>query len=389
MHQTAAEPHFVTGRRLIGHEAARRVLWGALDRDAPAGSYLLKGPTGVGKSTVARAYAQAAACVEPINDPFGACEKCLSCKMAARGDHPEIIAIAPAGDQTQIWQFWDRPGKPPGALEHTLQFSPSVGRRRVYIIERADTLNDAASNSLLKVLEEPPAYAVFVLLTPNADRLLQTIVSRCQAISLAPMPAAELEDILADRYGLPLERARLFAGVAEGRIGDACRLAGDPSAFDRLVEAFDLAVRLGHSPPIRALRLSEEIRGLASQLEVPASETDVMPSGNAGVSAASPSDGDDRSQSTRGRTDRRQAALAIELLIFAYREMLAAALGSESSGFLTSRPTDARAEVGRLDPRRCLVALDVLIGARRRLDQNVSPNLLTDWIATTIAATTA
>ncbi len=365
---------FVPARSIIGHDAARRVLWGALERSAPAGSYLLKGPTGVGKTTVAQAYAQAAACLQPVQQPFGACETCLSCRMAMRGEHPEIVTIAPAGDQTQIWQFWDRQGKPPGALEHTLQFSPSVGARRVYIIERADTLTDAASNSLLKVLEEPPSYAVFLLLTPNADRLLPTILSRCQAINMLPMPPSELSGRLMQRYGLSSDRARLVAEVAEGRVGDACRIAADDAALDRITEAFSLALRLGSSAPLRALRLSEEIRALAARLDAPTSKSD--PS----------ADDDERAQGGRGRIDRRRAATAIDLLIYAYRELTAIALGAGRSVAWSDTPGDALATVERIGAKRCLAALDVLISARRRLDQNVSPNLLTDWIATSIAA---
>ena len=366
---------FITGRGIIGHEAARRVLWGALERNEVAGSYLLKGPTGVGKATLARAYAQAAACPQPARDPFGACEQCLSCKMAMRGDHPEIVSIAPAGDQTQIWQFWDRPGRPPGVLENALQYSPSVGIRRVFIIERADTLNDAAANSLLKVIEEPPSFAVFLLLTPNAERLPLTIVSRCQAISMTPMPVADLASQLIARFELPPDRARLIAGVAEGRTGDACRMAADPTVFDHITEAFHLALQLGSAPPLRALRLSEDVRGLAARLAPGQQEADT------------PAEDDDRPQSRRGRTDRGQVAAVIELLIFAYREIAAVTLGIDGSGLLSAASCDARASIERFGPKRCLAALDVLISARRRLDQNVSPALLTDWIATSIATT--
>src|SRR5438105_8123451 len=182
---------------LFGHEPAIRALQKALATNELAGAYLFTGPQGVGKTTLALAFAEAAACLNPRNEPFDACGECDSCRRAKQGTQPEISLIPPAGDQTQIWQFWDRDGRPPGILQHSLNFAPSIGRKRVYIIERAETLNIAAANSLLKVLEEPPPYAVFVLLAPHAARLLPTVLSRCQLIRLTPAPVSGLAEYLA------------------------------------------------------------------------------------------------------------------------------------------------------------------------------------------------
>ncbi|MBM3496430.1 MAG: hypothetical protein FJX72_19240 [Armatimonadetes bacterium] len=369
-------PEFVPFGAIFGLDAPRKVLWGALERDELAGAYLLKGPLGVGKTTLARAFAQAAACTSPAQSPFRACEACRSCRIAASGAHPEISLIGPAGDQTQIWQFWNRPGRPPGALENTLPFSPSIGRRRVYIVERADTLNDAASNSLLKVLEEPPPYAVFVLLTPNAERLLPTILSRCQVVTLTPAPLGRLADYLVQETGAPAERATLVATLAEGRCGAARRLITGPKAYANITQALDLAARLASCEPLAALRLSEEIRKLAAQVEAPAPGADDTSSAAQREAAAT---SEPRSAaSSKARVERGSLGAVLDMLAFAYHDMLAGSLDPS----LVAPGSDS----SRVEPERCMRALDVLLAARRRLEQNVPPNLLTDWVAVTIAA---
>jgi DNA polymerase-3 subunit delta' len=371
---------FVPGRSLIGLDAARKVLWGALERNELAGAYLLRGPAGSGKTTLARAFAQAAACTKPVTSPFAACEQCLSCRLAARGSHPEIVSIAPAGDQTQIWQFWDRPGRPAGALERTLPFSPTVGARRVYIIERADTLNNAAANSLLKVLEEPPEYAVFVLLTPNADRLLPTILSRCQAIAIPPMPLDALAHRLSGAFGLSAERALALATLAEGRIGTAHRFATDPSALTTLSDVFNIAMRLASAPPLRALRISEELRAIAAG-SVAAGEVAEAP-------AAEPPESSGTA-GPRGRADRRGIGVILDMLAFAFRDLLAVSLGTQHTGIVSPDDAAVSDALDRLGPEGCLMTLERILTARRRLDQNVPPNLLTDWLAISISAACA
>lgn len=364
---------FVPLDRIVGLDAARSVLTGALRRNALAGTYLLKGPTGVGKTTLARAFAQAATCTSPADDGGIACGSCMSCTLVARGTHPEVLLISPSGDQTQIWQFWDRPGKPPGALERTLPFSPSVGARRVYIIERADTLNAAASNSLLKVLEEPPAYALFLLLTPNAERLLPTVVSRSQVVTLSPLPVDELEQWLVEAEGLEPHRARLIATLSEGRVGTARQLTSDAGVYEHVEAAMKLTLQLLQATPLRALKLSEQMRQIGAQLDKTT---------QSGDEASSPADSE---SGGRPRVERRGLGMVLDLMAFTLRDVLALGAGSERAYALSPECLSAaRSHPETALPDRCMHAIDVLLRARRRLDQNVPPNLLTDWITTSI-----
>jgi DNA polymerase-3 subunit delta' len=367
--------HFTPFGDLFGLEAPVRVLWGALERDQVAGSYVLRGPTGVGKTALALAFAQAAACLSPLRDPYRACEVCESCRRVARGAQPEIVLVQPAGDQTQIWQFWDRERRPDGVLEHALPYSPSLGRKRVFIIERADTLNQAAANSILKVLEEPPPYAVFLLLTPSVERLLPTILSRCQVVTVRPPERRAIGQWLVERHGAPPERAAALVALAEGLPGMALRLVRNPETVAGVEQCALAALRLAQAEPLAALRIAEELRSLAGRMQAarPAAESE-------------PDNGGDDAPTTRSRVDRGGLGAVLDVVITVFRDILFLSLGPDSAEVVHRDHSDelrtcaARAEAGHW-----LGALEILGDARRRLEQNVSPQLITDWVATAIA----
>lgn len=357
---------FTPPDHLVGLDAPTRVLWRALEHDRVAGAYLLKGPTGAGKTTLALAFARAATCAAPASSPFGACGQCESCRRAAAGSHPEIVLIRPAGDQTQIWQLWDRSGKPPGALEHSLPFAPGIGRRKVFIIERTDTLSPGAANSLLKVLEEPPAYAVFLLLTPTTERLLPTIVSRCQAVAVRPTDTRVIENWLIDRHGIPAEAAALVASVADGLPGAALSLARSSSAAESVEACTDVALQLATARPLTALRIAEELRAASRNL-APRSENEDPDAGG------------------KLRVDRGALGSALDLTAVVFRDLLLLGLDPESRQIVNSHRRHVLAGAAREYPiQRWIAALDAVATARRRIEQNVPPNLVTDWLAMSI-----
>lgn len=365
---------FTPVAELFGLDAPIRALWGALERDRVAGSYLLKGPTGVGKTALALAFAQAAACVSPKRDPYGACERCESCRRVASGAHPEIALIAPAGDMTQIWQFWDRERRPPGVLEHSLPFAPVIGRRRVFILERADTLTEGAANSILKALEEPPPYAVFMLLTPSIDRLLPTILSRCQVVPVNPPGPPAVADWLVRRHGLVPDRAVMLAALAEGLPGAALRMAREEDLVERITECARVALKLAHSRPLGALRVAEEMRAHAAAMKP-------VPSSSAGGPEA---DGEgDETQTARAARSGITAVLDVAMTVF--RDLLACSLDPAGDRIVhRAMADDLRRTAARARPEAWAHALDVLLEARRRIEQNVPAQLVTDWLATDI-----
>jgi len=361
---------------LFGLDGPVRALRRALAEDRLAGAYLFVGPTGVGKGALAMAFAEAATCTSPVRDPFDACGGCESCLRAARRRQPEIEWIEPAGDQMQIWQFWDRDGKPPGVLQHTLPYTPAIGRKRVYVIDRADTLNEAAANSLLKVLEETPPYALFVLLSPSPARMLPTILSRTQVVRLVASPVESLAAYLVEAHGVEPVRARRCAALAEGLTGRALWLAKDAAAEEEIGRVVDLSREMCLATPLRALQMGERMRQMAGNLR-----------SLAGASAAPAAAAAEAPQAEgRERVSRRQLGALVDGMAAVFRDLLALRLAGRDAAILNVDRRDALADIAATRaPEYWMGRLDDLLSARRRIDQNASVPLLTDWLAVRIA----
>ena len=165
------------------HPHARAVLEPALRN--PSHAYLFHGPAGSGKSAVARAFA-AELLAEGERDPESARRRALD------GVHPDLTWVAPSGAHEMLRADVDEPVV--GAASHT----PFESSRRVFVLERAETMNDEAANRLLKTLEEPPSYVVLVLLTARPIDLLPTIASRCQPVRFDPLPVQAIADRVND-----------------------------------------------------------------------------------------------------------------------------------------------------------------------------------------------
>src|SRR5215207_6812408 len=153
---------------LDDHPHARAVLGAAL-KDSPAHAYLLHGPAGSGKSEAARAFA-GELLARGAKDPENARTR------AQHGSHPDLTWVAPSGAHEMLRRDVDE------AVVAAAAHTPFEARHRIFVLERADVMNDEAANALLKTLEEPPGYVVLVLLTDRPSQVLPTIASRCQAV---------------------------------------------------------------------------------------------------------------------------------------------------------------------------------------------------------------
>ena len=183
----------------------------------PHHAYLLAGPEGGGKSLAARAFAAAVLCAE------GGCGGCRSCRLALEDKHPNEFVVEPEGRdihvetvKQEIWHPAYRTAPEPG--------------RKVFVIREADRLNPSAADALLKVLEEPPADAVFLLLSARPHELPETVLSRCHVVTFAPLSEAFVVQTLTGEGADP-ERAALAARLSGGNLGRARRLAMDPEGL--------------------------------------------------------------------------------------------------------------------------------------------------------------
>ena len=347
----------MTFAAVLGQEKPIELLKrGIAETDLPQ-SLLFVGSEGVGKTTVSLALIQRLFCQNPTADN-DACGSCVNCGRVARNEHPDLYRIAPDGDQTKIWQFWTRPGHPAGALE-TLPFAPVAASHRIYLIEKAETLNEESANSLLKALEEPPPYVRFILCAPSPDSVLQTIRSRCRLIRFAPLPMASVERWLHETQNVDLLSAHTWAAYTQGLPGIALRLSRSPEAAAQRDAVMALAAKIAQSPGIALFRLAEELREIAKPRK----------------GSKSDAEGDeDGERSVRG-----ELAYVLNLLALWYGDLLRARTQDDSAHLLhedrreaiytaATKYTQAQIEQG----------LEQLFLCRRQIERNANPQMATE-----------
>lgn len=193
---------------------------------------ILGGQRGSGKHTLARLLAQAMICQRPEQAP---CGQCANCKRVAEEIHPDVIPVERFLSKEELEK--DLKVDAIRALRSDAYIRPNQARRKVYLISRADTMNVNAQNALLKVLEDGPSYAAFLLLAENPMNLLETIRSRCVRYDLAPVLGEEGLDFLRDRYpqrdSSQLQQALHAAG---GILGQALERLEGSCEMDRETE---------------------------------------------------------------------------------------------------------------------------------------------------------
>ena len=200
---------------VAGNDGIKKILRLALERRRVPSSLIFSGPAGVGKTEMASTLAKALNCQALTTD---SCDACPSCRAIDRGVHPDVKVLTAEVRDVKIEQT--------RLLKQMAYLRPMMGKRRVFIIEEAENLNDASANSLLKVLEEPPDFSHVILVTPSAHALLPTIRSRCQTLTFAAIGREEIEKILCERDFSP-EQARILALLVEGNLERALEIEWD------------------------------------------------------------------------------------------------------------------------------------------------------------------
>jgi DNA polymerase-3 subunit delta' len=245
----------------LGNERILAALSGTLRSRRVPHALLFTGPRGVGKFTLARMFAQAANCERLVDDFCGECDTCkrvalladpqklLEQGLAERGEsadaatvermplilqsHPDVWALVP--DPVRLKTPVARPMLRVGqlrAVQRAAYFQP-MGRRRVFILDCAETMRWDVANVFLKILEEPPGSATLILTAPSPYSLLPTIVSRCLQFHFAPLPQSEVEKILQEKTDRKPADRKLAAQLAEGSPGLAIEMDIEQAANQR------------------------------------------------------------------------------------------------------------------------------------------------------------
>lgn len=244
--------------RIVGQEGAVTLLKLAIERDRLPHAMLFTGPKGVGRFLTAATVAKALNCLGGLTGD--ACDQCLPCRKIEKGLHPDVHLLTPEGATIKIDQIRE--------LIHETTLRPYEGRRKVFLVDQAETMTEQGQNALLKTLEEPPGAPVLILITPQAGALLPTVVSRCREVRFHPLPERLIATKLREE-GCDRSEAHWIASMAGGSLGRAQELRGQSlhEARELVVETFSQLT--GKTPSLLdfAERLAKEKETLSLYLE--------------------------------------------------------------------------------------------------------------------------
>jgi DNA polymerase-3 subunit delta' len=370
---------------LTGQADAVATMRAAAAGDGLTHSWLITGPPGSGRSILA--YAFAAALIARPGD-----EEATEAQVAAR-THPDLGVLATDRVIIAIKEVRD--------LVRASQFSPSVGRYRVMVIEDADRMAESSSNVLLKALEEPPPRTIWILCAPSDADLIPTVRSRVRTVRLRVPDVAEVAELISRRDDVSLPEATRAAREAQSHIGMAHRLATNAEARDRRARTLSLALGIrsvsgavlaaaellevagADAKAITEERDAEEREHALRSLGVEPGGT-VPPGLRAQIKAL---EEDQKRRATRSLRDGLDRIL-VDLLSL-YRDILLLQLGVDSDPVNLAIYSELEVAARASTPAVTLSTLDAISEARTRIDGNVAPALALEAMLVTAVRDTA
>ena len=234
---------------VVGHRDIINYIKNAVKMDQVSHAYIMNGERGAGKKLLAYLFAMTLLCEEGGEEP---CNTCHSCRQAETGNHPDIIRVThEKPNSISVDDIREQ-------VNNTIMIKPYQGPYKVYIIDHADLMTPQAQNALLKTIEEPPQYAVLMLLTENAEALLPTINSRCVMLRLRYIKDKLIKKYLMESLKVPDYKADLCTAFAQGNMGYAIMLANSEH-FNEIREAAVHLLRHVHD-----MELSEIVEAVNS-----------------------------------------------------------------------------------------------------------------------------
>ena len=354
--------------RLVGQDAAVRLLRDAVASESVGHAYLFVGPQGVGRELAALALAASLNCAE------GGCGSCDVCAKVLRRAHADVSMIAPEGAQILVEQVRD--------VRMTAYRSPLEGRVKVVVFEDAHRLNLSAANALLKVLEEPPGDVVFVLVTESPEDLPPTIVSRCRRVDFFPLRPAEIARVLVEQHGAGASQAEWAARVG-GDLSTALRFVKDPLAPARHTSHLELPGRLVRGGPLEAVReaaqLSAEAEAAAAALgarQKEELERALEAFGEGRGTGAARKRIEDRHKREQRRRETEAFDSALRDIASFYRDVLLLGAGAPTEVIVNVEMLDRIERAAAVaDPAWLVWALGRIESTRFALTRNVAPQL--------------
>jgi DNA polymerase-3 subunit delta' len=332
-------------------DEAKRLLLAAL-AEGPVHAYLLHGPPGVGKRRAALAFAG-----ELIGDPA----------RVGRRTHPDLYVLEPLGDQIRI--------DPVREMRRDLHMRPFEADRRVYVVHGAHLMNEDAADALLKDLEEPPPYAVIVLVADELGPLPDTIRSRCQLVPFRRLSRGAVKAWLASR-GLEGEPLEIAARVAAGRLDRAERLL-DAHAGERRRAVLDLARSVYRDPGFEPGSAAAQVGKLAAARGEEArekAEKDAAAAREAGIEEPR-RELDQRLRRAERGAEREEVLHALDTLASWYRDLVVVGSGADRAALNSDRLAELAEDAGADTALRAERAAEAVRTTWRSFEFNVSTGL--------------
>ncbi|MDR1000146.1 MAG: DNA polymerase III subunit delta' [Clostridiales bacterium] len=254
-------------KNIYGHDRIARSLRQSIANNRLSHALIFDGEEGIGKTTMANALAQTLQCerrminpgredmsgtdisydantpnIDPtmINaDTLDACGHCVSCRAFQNNNHPDVIHVRAEKKSIGIDDVREQ-------INRQTQSKPYRYRYKIFIIHRADTMTVQAQNAILKTLEEPPSFAIFILLSENINAFLPTLISRCVVFRFKPLPVPLVKEYLVD-HGMEDERADFYSIFSQGNIGGALKLSQSETFLEMRETVIGMAQSLRRS----------------------------------------------------------------------------------------------------------------------------------------------
>ncbi len=246
---------------IIGQEQIREHLQTALRQHKISHAYVISGERNSGKEFIARTFAMALQCEKGGDEP---CQECHSCRQALSMNHPDIIRLV--HEKPNTISVEDIRLK----INNDIAIRPYQGPYKIYIIAEGEKMTVQAQNALLKTLEEPPEYAVILILTDSAESLLSTVLSRCVRLDMKPVPDALVKKYLMETLHVPDYKAEVCTAFARGNVGRA-KLLASSEEFDRVKEEAVTLLKYIHE-----MELSEIVAAIKKITEYQLDVTDYL-----------------------------------------------------------------------------------------------------------------
>ncbi|WP_225435395.1 DNA polymerase III subunit delta' [Bacillus aerolatus] len=306
-----------------------KMLTNSLVKDRVAHAYIFDGDPGTGKKKTSFFFAKTLLCKEEGKTP---CGECRNCRRIDSGNHPDVHVIEPDGLSIKKQQI--------SFLQQEFSKTAVEAKRKIYIINHADKMTASAANSLLKFLEEPTSDTVALLLTEQSQRMLPTIISRCQLLSFKPLPPAFLKDKLTGE-GVPLPMAALVSRLTNN-FDEALNLSGEEWFAQSRKIVLRLYEVLQKNPLEAMVKLQEDFNGHFK--------------------------------------DKQQVSLALDLLLLLFKDLLSIQAGEEHGLAFPDQLALLKNIALHSSGTRTTEQMTAILEAKRKLDANMNPQLLMEQL---------